>query len=289
MIIDTDNYADHGIETFTFPGGEHHCHVPKLASRTVHVYAKIRSAYDWMTLKVVCDALRRAYKEIYLFLPYMPGARQDRETSVGSPVTVEIFARDLANMVNHVTVVDIHSADALKIMEKIIGKDHVTARAPHFMLANFVKWAGAKPDYIIAPDKGAVDRARQAAFAFNHGHAEQSLPVIECTKERDPDTGKLSHFVVPDLGGHNVYARYLIVDDICDGGGTFVGLLEAFREQNKTAPVDLWVTHGIFSKGFAPLKGFDNIFTTDSFHQDHDAKSVHVLPLLPHYLEGLTP
>jgi ribose-phosphate pyrophosphokinase len=56
----------------------------------------------------------------------------------------------------------------------------------------------------------------------------------------------------------------LILDDICDGGGTFTGLATELHKAEAQA-VDLFVTHGIFSKG-GTLEGIRQIFTTDSYH-----------------------
>lgn len=293
MIIDTDNYAASGIETMAFPGGEHHCKVPKIPSRVVHIFAKIRSPFDMATLQVVCDVLNRNRHEIYLFIPYMPGARQDRVTSPGSPITVGIYASMFEDIVDHVTVVDIHSEDALKVMQERIGKSKVTTISSAHMIPDLIRKSNRPfPDVIIAPDTGAIERAQQAASAFG---MSQHIDVLACTKERDSATGLLSKFKVPASTLYTDEMRYLIVDDICDGGGTFVGLLEEFRKRRPKAPVDLWVTHGIFSKGLGPLSGFDNVYTTDSFRQQHphgnvyEGEFIHTLSLLPYYLEGLTP
>jgi ribose-phosphate pyrophosphokinase len=57
----------------------------------------------------------------------------------------------------------------------------------------------------------------------------------------------------------------LIVDDICDGGGTFIGLAKELKKHN-AGNLYLSVSHGIFSKGLKELNQyFTNIFTTDSF------------------------
>ena len=45
----------------------------------------------------------------------------------------------------------------------------------------------------------------------------------------------------------------LIVDDICDGGGTFIPLAKKLKNAGAKT-VTLYVTHGIFSKGLDPLK-----------------------------------
>jgi ribose-phosphate pyrophosphokinase len=57
----------------------------------------------------------------------------------------------------------------------------------------------------------------------------------------------------------------LIVDDLCDGGGTFTAHASVLLAAGATA-VDLYVTHGIFSKGL-PLDHIDRVFTTDSYRR----------------------
>jgi ribose-phosphate pyrophosphokinase len=122
-------------------------------------------------------------------------------------------------------------------------------------------------DAVIAPDKGGVARANEMAESLHTG-------VVYGSKVRDVTTGRLTGFDVSvEAGGH-----YLVSDDICDGGGTFVGLGELIREQGATA--DLYVSHGIFAKGTTELKKFYNtIYTTDSFTTVRD-NDVVVLPVV---------
>ena len=87
--------------------------------------------------------------------------------------------------------------------------------------------------------------------------------MVECSKKRDIKTGKLSGFTVyaDDLEGNTC----VIVDDICDGGGTFNGLAQELKKKN-CGKLILIVTHGIFSKGFEQLaKSFDHVYSTASF------------------------
>jgi len=65
-------------------------------------------------------------------------------------------------------------------------------------------------------------------------------------------------------------AVYIIVDDICDGGGTFNLLAEEFFKDpaSEGAELALFVSHGIFSKGLNAIdKRITSIYTTDSWAQ----------------------
>ena len=76
------------------------------------------------------------------------------------------------------------------------------------------------------------------------------MPIIRADKIRDTMTGALSGFEVyaDDLTGKDV----VILDDLCDGGGTFIGLAKKLREKG-AAKITLYVTHGMFTKGVKDL------------------------------------
>ena len=123
------------------------------------------------------------------------------------------------------------------------------------MLADVLRAAGEADTYsaVLAPDKGAVERASKAAEALG-------LPLFTAAKTRDFDTGQLTNFEVPELPQSG---RILVVDDICDGGGTFRGLATAAGIGRDR--LGLWVSHGIFSGAAGELtEHFAEIFTTDS-------------------------
>ena len=56
----------------------------------------------------------------------------------------------------------------------------------------------------------------------------------------------------------------IVVDDICDGGATFISLAESIKKYNEKANWYLIVTHGIFSKGVSELEKYYNIMCVDN-------------------------
>lgn len=75
-------------------------------------------------------------------------------------------------------------------------------------------------------------------------------------------SGRLSGFGVVDASAVQD-KTCVIVDDLCDGGGTFSGLAEQLVLAGAKV-VDLYVTHGVFSKGL-PLPGIRTVFTTNAY------------------------
>ena len=62
---------------------------------------------------------------------------------------------------------------------------------------------------------------------------------------------------------------FVIVDDICDGGRTFIELAKVIRKDySKDSKIVLIITHGIFSKGFETVfEHVDEVYTTNSVNE----------------------
>ena len=256
------------IEPFKFSGGEWHLRLP--AEPETPAYARVNgcTADDLVLLGLWADSAHQAGHRAIAHIPYLPAARADRGTPFGAKV--------YANMINaagldEVVVFDPHSPVAPSLVQNV----RIVYSAE--VLAEVLREAGETDSYsaVLAPDKGAVERASKAADALG-------LPLFTATKTRDFDTGKLTSFEVPQLPRSG---RILVVDDICDGGGTFRGLATAAGIGRDR--LGLWVSHGIFSGAAGELTGhFAQIFTTDSHPGARRADvGAHVTELAP-YLES---
>jgi ribose-phosphate pyrophosphokinase len=191
-----------------------------------------------------------------LILPYMPGARADR----GTPFGLSVYADFMHSLeLDQIIVFDPHSGMTGDQLHAASNKQ--TYVRPH-ELFDQVHMRAILNGYtaIIAPDKGAVGRASAVAELAG-------LPVITATKTRDEATGRLSNFHI-DI--EDKEGTYLIVDDICDGGGTFLGLAQAAGLDY--GQLDLYVSHGVFSKeALSNLsKTFDYVYTTNSYNPTRD-------------------
>lgn len=219
-------------------------------------YTKNHDPEDLILLNLFADLCRRNGAQLEVFMPYFPAAREDR----GAPLGAKVYA-DIVNLAgaSKVTIVDPHSdvVPALLNNCQVIGLDFLVPWA-----LKYHAWKTGEAiqyDGVIAPDGGAVKRAWGVAKALG-------VPMYQATKRRDVSTGKLSGFSCEPLPE----GRLLIVDDICDGGGTFIGLADTCHRNN----LDLWVTHGIFTGDNLALEAkFNKIFTTDSFDTEAPANA----------------
>ncbi|KQS52622.1 ribose-phosphate diphosphokinase [Flavobacterium sp. Leaf359] len=255
------------FQSFTFSGGEPHIKInPDFdVSEPVTITHRINSFNDFGLLLLAIDALKRMdVKLINVFIPYFPAARQDRVMISGEPLSVKVYADILNSLkLNKVTVFDAHSEVTPALL------DNCEVIPNHAFIAEVLEKIG-KEVKLISPDGGALKKIYKVSEYLG------GVEVVECSKSRDVKTGKLSGFKVynDDLKGMDC----LIVDDICDGGGTFVGLAEELKKKN-AGKLYLAVSHGIFNKGFDVFqKDFEKIFTTNSF-REFDNEMVEVVKL----------
>lgn len=272
--IDVDSWLSHRDTSFevefkSFPGGEEHVNISRTSIflpdiSIVNIRARIRSAKELVRIGLVVDALRRMGTEkIHLSVPYFPGGRQDRVAVEGEALSADVYAKLIGGWVDKITILHPHSY----VQPALLGPKCITEEPFCFWLRSIKRMTTKNEKVgIISPDAGATKKI-QEFIADSYIHyldlEERTFEFFQATKKRDPKTGKLSGF---SFSGNNLPDTLFILDDICDGGGTFLGLL---KEMNLPSnhKIHLSVTHGIFSNGVTPLcEAFDSVHTTDSFH-----------------------
>lgn len=193
-------------------------------------------------LALLVDALKGAGAKSYqinLCTVYLPYARQDRRCHPGESFSLNVLANFLNSLnLREVWTFDVHSDVAKGRIEnfKSISQDDIIDSA------FFHEFDDA--DLLIAPDKGAFAKFKRSELC-------SSRPSIHLTKTRKD--GKVEY---EDLNpeGLEGYETALVIDDICDGGATFIALAEKVHKANPNIELQLYVTHGIFSKGLSELQ-----------------------------------
>lgn len=247
-------------DSLTFSGGEEHIRLKnnafgrdQIQGSRVKIVAHLWAGREILQLLMITDALRRAgATDIDLVMPYVPYARQDRVCNPGEALSIKVFC-DLVNSQKYRTVEiwDPHSDVTPALLE----------RCRVYEQKEFAKLIpGINQMTLIAPDGGALKKT----------YALQSIvqrPVGIGTKHRDTKTGEITGTSIstPEFswGG-----EFLIVDDICDGGKTFIELSKVLKSPyyGHNSKVYLYVTHGIFSKGLNVLKPYiDHVYTANIF------------------------
>lgn len=229
-------------ETFKFPVGELHVRV-KAHQDIASINFSFERSEEVLELLLLCDALKREgvfLKKLYI--PYVPFGRQDRVAVGGECFSLSV----LCNLINSigfqlVQVTDPHS----DVQTALLDNCEVIEQWEVF---KDVSMSG----YLVCPDGGALKKIYKLAKV-------KHLPVVECSKKRDVETGEITGVIVhaEDLDGKDCY----IVDDICDGGRTFTEIAKVLRSKN-CGKIALCVTHGFFTKGLEVFDGLiDEIYT----------------------------
>lgn len=185
---------------------------------------------------------------INLDLPYLPYARQDKRVDNKATFALHAFAKMLNSLeFNEVRVLDAHNNLKASMIDGLEDKPP-TKQILHALIAT-------QADCVLFPDAGARTRYSAPLSLYGPEHIVQ----VYADKVRDQLTGHIEGMVIR---GSVLNRKILLVDDLCDGGGTFkLAAEKALAEGAKE--VHLYVTHGIFSRGVQTLldSGIQRVFT----------------------------
>lgn len=257
------------FDSFFFSGGEPHIRIKSepTVKLDVGITIRLNSMNAVGLLCVAVNALRNLWwcNEIHLFVPYFPGARQDRIMNEGEALTVKMYADIVNNLkLDSVTIVDPHSDVVPALLNNCTVETNIEFAK---LCRNEIQTQHRSISELTyaCPDAGAKKKFYELKRQLDPNGLSGA---VMCDKVRDVVTGELTGFEVysDNLRGKDC----IIVDDICDGGGTFIGLAKELIKKN-AGDLYLVVTHGIFSKGLNELAHFFKaIYTTDSWRSEFD-------------------
>lgn len=237
-------------ECFKFPCGEMHVRLidpDYIKVSEVGIHFDFERTEEVIELLLLVDSLRNEDVKVgALYMPYVPFSRQDRVAVQGDCFSLKVFA-NLINSLNipYVFVTDPHS----DVTSALINNIQIWSQSDVF----HEYFAGKKDFYLISPDAGASKKI------YSLSKYVDCIEVVECSKTRDPKTGEIKGIRIPllDFNGKDCY----IVDDIVDGGRTFIEIAKILKKRN-CGKVVLMVSHGFFTKGLEVFDGLiDEIYT----------------------------
>ena len=226
-----------------------------------------------MQLLIMMDALRRASaRRITAVIPYFGYARQDRKTDGRTPISAKLVANLIsASGADRVLTLDLHAGQIQGFFD--IPTDNLFGGP--VMIDDIKERFGKDKIVMVSPDVGGVVRARALANKLN-----ADLAIVD---KRRPEAGKSE---VMNIIGEVKGARCIMLDDICDSGGTLANAAAALKEQGAVS-VSAYVTHGVLS-GTAVQRieksVLDELVMTDTIQPSADAlksKKIRVLPMSP--------
>lgn len=188
-----------------------------------------------------------------LNVPYLPFGRQDKPIKNN-----QTFAR--ATFVN---LVYSSGYSGIKTLDVHSNSESITNIEPKDFHDNVI----GKDTLICFPDLGASTRYKYLTYR----------PHVWFYKVRNQETGEIQGMGLQGsedmIKGKNV----VIVDDICDGGATFIGVAKELKRYG-AEQIDLCISHGIFSKALSPLwdAGIHTIYTTNSLLSNYGKQNVEI-------------
>jgi ribose-phosphate pyrophosphokinase len=249
------------FKTLVFPDSQPHIKIDMSSvsgldrTEPLKLLSRMGNANDLLLVLFIKNTLDYLeFEKIELSISYLLTARMDRVMLDGEPFSLKVVAGILNQAgFRKISIFDPHSEVTTALVE------HSYSIPNH----QFVK--DALDDYftkneqskfcLVSPDAGALKKIHKLA---QYLHIDN---IVECMKERDVKTGALTNFktTTTDLNDQTCF----IIDDICDGGGTFAGTAKMLKEKGAKKVV-LIVSHGIFSKG-TNIEFVDEVYTTDSY------------------------
>lgn len=205
------------------------------------------NANDFLVLHRIISDIKKSkkvYKDLVnlksINIKYMGFLRQDTER--------EIFdSRDRDTAILWETVMADTAWDILNNATMDMNCA-ITVLDPHSSVPNFVEiqqpnilFPNVEP---IFPDEGALKR--YARTVYSH---QDSKPFLYAEKRRGDGGNIISYELVDILGHFDPNKDYVVFDDICDGGATFIHLAKLLRGKGHMGKLYLQVTHGLFTKG----------------------------------------
>jgi ribose-phosphate pyrophosphokinase len=231
-----------------------------------------------MELLVMLDAFRRSSAErVTAVIPYFGYARSDKKDRP----RVSIAAKLVANLISaagadRILTMDLHAAQIQGFFD--IPVDHLFA-APAFI--------GHYQDHklpsltVVAPDTGGAERARAYAKRLTSQDGSPAQLAL-CDKRREKANVAEVMNVVGDVEGRNC----LIVDDMCDTGGSLTKVAGALRAAGAER-IHACFTHAVLSGHACSLledSEIERVVTTNTIPLRDDAcrsEKINVLSIAP--------
>lgn len=226
-----------------------------------------------MELLIAIDALARASAErITAVIPYFGYARQDRKTDGRTPISAKLVANLISTAgADRVLTMDLHAGQIQGFFD--VPTDNLVAMP---VIENDIRMTHNGADLmVVSPDVGGVVRARNLANRLGC-----DLAIVD---KRRPEAGKSE---VMNIIGDVTDRRCILVDDICDSGGTLVNAAKALKDAGATG-VSAYVTHGVLSNNAVKRiedSVMDEIVICDTIRpteEDFKSDSLRVLSVAP--------
>lgn len=209
----------------------------------------VKSICNFSNLELICSAvsvLKTLTNNYAVYAPYIIGARSDRKFEVGG----DFYFRDVIEPILKNLNCPIFSANLHCNSNIVISIPDNNLQVTYFSY-----------DCIAYPDESAYMR-----FCKTYN----KIPSCVFTKKRQ-ESGAITQTLLNSDSLYNLKnaKNIFIIDDLFDGGGSFMGIIDKIKNENKTTKITIYITHFIGSNidNLEKLKENNvRIITTNSYN-----------------------
>ena len=246
------------VKLIRFPAGEVSPDISGLGREPSHKYHidwRFESTDEVFILAQLVDAIRGCSRvdKLTLNVPYFPFSRQDRRVNLGESNSLKVIC-DILKSLNF-TKIYTYDAHSL-LMSAYLGQVLYSVPQHQRLIQSKVVASAGSKILLVSPDQGASKKTQEcASFLAAHISGDDiDIQVLQCLKSRDPKKGNVNTLKVFYEGQDFSDYTIIVVDDICDGGATFIAIAQELqRLRIKGKSLNLYTTHGIYSKGKSEL------------------------------------
>lgn len=200
---------------------------------------------NMLVLFQMCYAMATSHaKEIIILSPYMPMSRQDKpddnRSSVGAGLLPILLKTACINTPVRFITFDLHSAQictafqsAGVLIDNLHSEPHLISFCANVLFPQKSLTPGSV--VVMAPDNGAGKRAKRMSSQIGCGYG-----IMDKTRDGTREVSDVK--VIGVVEGKDV----LLVDDMCDSGGTICRAAEELMKRGARS-ITILVCHGVFS------------------------------------------
>lgn len=240
--------SDISYNIIRFPDGEVHIKLGEINRKEdIEVHCRITNAEDLFVLMQVGDILNRQAVKWYLTIYYLMSMRMDRVITFDESFSLKVVT-DMINSLHpcEIKVAHPHSIRTLELLH-CYAEYYELPDCSGFMLNT----------QLCYPDKGAMERY---STYYENGNS-----ILLGEKVRNLTTGKIESIVIKNPEDYK-HLPVMVVDDLCDAGGTFCGIAEALKGIDKDINLSITVFHMVNRKGIENLsRVYNNVYFTNSY------------------------
>lgn len=221
----------------------------------------------WETFLLAHTLKKEKTKKIIIIFPYFAYMRQEKGEKWKSLMTD--FTAKIAKIsgIDQIVTFDIHS----KTDEEFF-KIPIVSLSTAKIFAKKIKEIDFRVDTIVAPDKGAIERANRLRKEL-----ELDKKIIYFEKRRSEKE------IISNVKDENIGKNILIVDDILDTGETLLNAVKKLKGLGGEKII-IAVTHGLFTGNLWKKLfnyGVEKILISDSIPQKDKYKNIEIISIIP--------